>query len=105
MRILTVPNWSFGRGPSLLGSLKEAMAWAEVSVHYAASDYDHNRTVTAFSGTPAALEDALIRMAELVFGWVDLRGHDGVHPRVGALDVCPIVALDPDDLLEAKALA
>jgi glutamate formiminotransferase len=107
MRLLAVPNWSFGRGASLLGSFREALAEAGVTVHYAESDVDHNRTVTAFSGNAEAVVAALHRLCELAFGWIDMTEHHGVHPRVGALDVCPLIPLEPgpDAEFEAKALA
>lgn len=105
MRLLAVPNWSFGRGPSLLGSFQEVMLGAGVVVHYAESDVDHNRTVTAFSGEIDSVERALRRLCELAFGLIDMRQHDGVHPRVGALDVCPLIPLGEGSELEAKAFA
>ena len=107
MRLLAVPNWSFGRGPSILGSFQDALAAAGVAVHYAQSDPDHNRTVTAFSGEAHAVDAALRSLCELAFGWIDMTQHQGVHPRIGALDVCPLIPLDPgpEAEFEAKALA
>lgn len=105
MRLLAVPNWSFGRGPSLLGSFQEVMFDAGVKVHYAQSDVDHNRTVTAFSGESEAVEKALWRLCELAFGMIDMNLHEGVHPRVGALDVCPLIPLSPNSEWDAKAFA
>lgn len=105
MRLLAVPNWSFGRGPSLLGSFQEVLEGAGVVVHYAQSDVDHNRTVTAFSGEVESVERALRRLCELAFGLIDMTQHEGVHPRVGALDVCPLIPLTPGSELEAKAFA
>ncbi|AIE85635.1 hypothetical protein [Fimbriimonas ginsengisoli] len=105
MRVLTVPNWSFGRGPSLLGSFQEELSTADVRVHYTVSDVDHNRTVTAFSGDVAAVESTLLRLCDLAFGWIDMRDHVGVHPRVGALDVCPFVPLEPGDHAVRESLA
>jgi glutamate formiminotransferase len=107
MRILTIPNWSFGRDASLLDKFEEALALAGVTVHYAASDADHNRTVTAFSGELAQVETGLMALCELAFQFIDMRTHRGVHPRLGALDVCPFVPLEIGGaaLREALALA
>jgi glutamate formiminotransferase len=107
MRALTVPNWSFGRDPELLDVFRSALAGFDVAAHYAASDVDHNRTVTAFSGETGEVEKALLRLCEAAFGRIDMRRHQGVHPRIGALDVCPIVPLKEGDeaLREALALA
>lgn len=64
-----------------------------IKVHYLASDYDHHRTVSAFSGHPSVVRRALLNQTETAFRFIDLRHHRGVHPRIGALDVCPFVAL------------
>ena len=44
MRILTVPNWSFGRDKDLLRRFEDTLTEANVTLHYLASDVDHNRT-------------------------------------------------------------
>lgn len=107
MRLLTVPNWSFGREAGLLGRFESALASFGVGVHYVASDDDHNRTVTAFSGDVVQIEEALFALAEIAFPAIDMRLHRGVHPRLGALDVCPFVPITngPNALREALALA
>jgi len=105
MRILTVPNWSFGRGASLLTAFADALAAAGVTVHYSASDLDHNRTVTAFSGEEAAVETALFALCDLAFPILEMGSHQGVHPRIGALDVCPIVPLEETPAAYREALA
>lgn len=97
MRALTVPNWSFGRDRDLLRRFAESLDAHEVRVHFCASDLDHNRTVTAFSGAFDDLANAIRDLADLAFDRIDLTRHTGVHPRIGALDVCPFVAFDPDD--------
>ncbi len=82
-----------------------------VRIHYLAGDYDHHRTVSAFSGHPAGVRRALFRQIEVAFRFIDLRHHQGVHPRIGALDVCPFVVLaegghlGKDSLSEACAVA
>jgi len=91
MRVLTVPNWSFGRDPSLLSSFAAVLDAADVRVHYMRSDVDHNRTVSAFSGEVDLVTGTLLRLAERAFSRLDMCRHDGVHPFVGALDVCPFV--------------
>lgn len=103
--MLTIPNWSFGRDPELLALFRESLALSGTTVHYAESDVDHNRTVTAFSGPPEAIEATMLELCRLAFGRIDMRTHEGVHPRLGALDVCPFVPLEPDGLQDALALA
>jgi glutamate formiminotransferase len=93
MRLLTVPNWSFGRDKGLLKRFKEIMSREGVATHYCKSDVDHNRTVTAFSAEEDILVDTLFRLCQEAFETIDLNKHVGVHPRIGALDVCPFVLL------------
>lgn len=69
------------------------------------SDPDHDRTVITLSGPPAALVDAGVALAAAARDLIDLRGHDGVHPFVGALDVLPFVALAPSAMPDAVAAA
>ncbi|MCW5937007.1 MAG: hypothetical protein KIT11_06865 [Fimbriimonadaceae bacterium] len=95
MRVLTVPNWSFGRDRRLLWACREALDSWQVKVHYCESDVDHNRTVTAFSGEQEVVEAVLYDLAHLVLPTIDLNRHVGVHPRIGGLDVCPFTPLEP----------
>jgi len=93
MRVLTVPNWSFGRDSDLLRVFCEVLAERELTVHYLESDVDHNRTVSAFSGEGETVFGAIERLCEQAFDRIDLNHHVGVHPRLGALDVCPFLPL------------
>jgi len=94
MRVLTVPNWSFGRDRDLLALFGDLLSgWDGLTVHYLRSDVDHNRTVSAFSGPADRVFERLERLAEAAFERIDLNRHIGVHPRVGALDVCPFLRL------------
>src|SRR5579872_1516004 len=93
MRVLTIPNWSFGRNKLLLRKFEEILQAHEVMIHFLESDIDHNRTVSAFSGEPSALLECIDAMAAEAFETIDLNHHVGVHPRIGALDVCPFVPL------------
>lgn len=104
MRLLAVPNWSFGPTSPLREQFSNFLAAAEVQVHYHLGDVDHNRTVTAFSGDLDEVEATLNGLADIAFSHIDMREHQGVHPRVGALDVCPLIVLEGDEF-EAKALA
>lgn len=104
MRLLAVPNWSFGPLSPLRERFHSLLDEAPVCVHYCRADIDHNRCVTAFSGELEAVEGTLHALAEEAFSQIDMRLHAGVHPRVGALDVCPLIPLE-GDALEAMALA
>jgi glutamate formiminotransferase len=102
----SVPNVSEGRAADVVHAIGEAFGTRArlLDVH---SDSDHHRSVYTLVGTDGddALVDSLLtgiaRAAELI----DLRRHDGVHPRVGAADVVPLVPLRPDDMDRACAAA
>ncbi|MFQ3588223.1 MAG: hypothetical protein SNJ74_06560 [Fimbriimonadaceae bacterium] len=93
MRVLCVPNWSFGRDRGLLRQVRDDLDARPIAVHFCESDTDHNRTVTAFSGAPGDVVAALQALADRIVPCIDLNRHVGVHPRVGALDVCPFIRL------------
>jgi len=97
MRLLTVPNWSFGRNRALLRRFTALLDRPELTVHFLRSDIDHNRTITAFSGEEEHVLDALIQLTLEAFDSIDLNNHVGVHPRIGALDVCPFIPLERTD--------
>lgn len=92
--LLTVPNWSFGRNKLLLQRFEAIISEAGLRLHFLRSDIDHNRTVSAFSGEAERLVPALLAMAADALDCIDLNHHLGVHPRIGALDVCPFIPID-----------
>ncbi|MBS1723790.1 MAG: hypothetical protein JSS66_12660 [Armatimonadetes bacterium] len=94
MKVLAVPQWSFGRDRRLLADCRDAMLSAPVDTHYCESDIDHNRSVTAFSGELEDVKDLLLALAGMILPGIDLNRHVGVHPRLGALDVCPFTPLE-----------
>jgi glutamate formiminotransferase/glutamate formiminotransferase/formiminotetrahydrofolate cyclodeaminase len=99
-----VPNVSEGRDPGAVEEIGRAFASAVklLDVH---ADADHHRSVYTLAGDEDALVRALLAGATRAVELVDLRVHDGVHPRVGALDVVPLVALVPADLDAAARAA
>jgi glutamate formiminotransferase len=101
-----VPNFSEGRDRALLAEIRSAVEeHARVlDVH---ADPDHNRSVFTCVGEPEPLVEGLAAAVEVAVRRIDLRRHRGVHPRVGAADVVPIVrfgAGDPAPRAAALAL-
>jgi glutamate formiminotransferase len=88
--LLGVPNFSEGASERVIGALEATLArYAEVlNVH---SDALHNRSVFTVAAEPAELARALLAGAEHAIALIDMRRHQGLHPHVGALDVCPAV--------------
>jgi len=72
------------------------------SVHI---DPDHHRSVFTFLGAPEAVQAAALTLARAVFAQVDMRAHQGIHPRLGALDVLPFVPLRGLGMAEATTVA
>ncbi len=99
-----VPNFSEGRDESTISALADALERHArlLDVH---ADADHNRSVYTLVGEPDALVDALVAGVACAAERIDLRAHEGAHPRIGAADVVPVVALRPDDRERANATA
>jgi glutamate formiminotransferase/glutamate formiminotransferase/formiminotetrahydrofolate cyclodeaminase len=99
-----VPNFSEGRSQETIAALGRALAQHAhvLDVH---ADADHNRSVFTIAGDDAQIVDALFAGIDCARERIDLRRHEGVHPRVGAADVVPVVAVWPDQLEAAKQAA
>jgi glutamate formiminotransferase len=93
--LLAVPNFSEGLDQSRIGALQSAVAPARLLDTH--SDGDHNRTVITLTAPAGELAAAVTRTAQVAIGRIDLRRQRGVHPRIGALDVAPIVYLTSED--------
>jgi glutamate formiminotransferase len=92
--LLAVPNFSEGRDGDVIEAVSGAFAGvAGVELLDRHSDSIHNRTVLTLAGEPGRLGTALVSGAAACVARIDLNLHDGAHPRVGALDVCPVVHL------------
>ena len=100
-----VPNVSEGRRADVIAALEAAIGGAGVHVLDRSSDPSHNRSVYTFAGEPQALHDAVMRLFAAAIDAIDLRVHDGVHPRMGSVDVVPFVPLDGATMDECVALA
>jgi glutamate formiminotransferase len=100
----TVPNFSEGRDRSVVEAIGRALSRHArlLDVH---SDADHNRSVFTLVGDDESIVDSLLAGIECARDLIDLRRHEGVHPRVGAADVVPVVPLVPEDLERAKGVA
>jgi glutamate formiminotransferase / 5-formyltetrahydrofolate cyclo-ligase len=102
--LLAVPNVSEGRDATRIAALERAFSEG-VALLDRHSDADHNRTVFTLAGEPGALRIALARGAGEAIRSIDMTAYGGVHPAIGALDVCPIVWRGPEDREAARAAA
>lgn len=102
--LLAVPNVSEGRDASRIEVLQRAFTHgAELLDQH--SDADHDRTVFTLAGNGAPLRDALVAGAEQAIETIEMTAYDGLHPAIGALDVCPLVWLDPRQRQAARGEA
>src|SRR5919201_639005 len=100
----SVPNFSEGRDRGTIDALADALGSRArlLDVH---ADEDHNRSVFTLVGSEEELTDCLLAGITCARERIDLRRHEGAHPRVGAADVVPIVPLVPEELERACAAA
>jgi glutamate formiminotransferase len=88
--LVGVPNFSEGRSDRVIGAL-EATLGAHARVLNRHYDAHHNRCVFTIAAQADKLVEALLAGAAHALDLIDLRVHQGVHPHIGALDVCPVV--------------
>jgi glutamate formiminotransferase len=93
----SVPNVSEGRDLAVIAAVGQAFA-SHAYVLDVHSDADHHRSVFTLVADEQDLGDALLAGIATAAEWIDLREHDGIHPRIGAADVVPIVPLEPAGL-------
>ncbi|MFL5819540.1 MAG: glutamate formiminotransferase [Solirubrobacteraceae bacterium] len=93
--LLAVPNLSEGRHAATVEALGEAFAQGGAQVLDVHVDPDHDRSVFTLAAEPGALAEALVSGARVAVERIDMRGYGGAHPSVGALDVAPVVHVDP----------
>ena len=100
-----VPNVSEGRRADVIEALASTISGPGAHLLDQSSDASHNRTVYTFAGDPIGVQAALVRLVTAAVDAIDLRGHEGVHPRIGAVDVVPFVPLDDTTMDDCIALA
>jgi glutamate formiminotransferase/glutamate formiminotransferase/formiminotetrahydrofolate cyclodeaminase len=100
----SVPNFSEGRDAATISAIGDAVG-AHARLLDVHADADHNRSVFTIVGTDQELADALVAGVRVASERIDLRKHEGAHPRIGAADVVPVVPLRPEDMGRARAAA
>lgn len=107
MKILEcVPNFSEGRNESKVEQIVEEVrrtSGAKLLDYF--SDPDHNRTAVTFLGEPAAVREAALKASLRALELIDMRAHQGGHPRIGAVDVVPFVPIRGMEMSEAAQIA
>ena len=107
MRIVEcVPNFSEGRRADVIEAIvQEVRRAGPARVLDLSSDADHNRSVLTLAGEPEAVRAAVETLVAACVQRIDLRTHQGHHPRMGAIDVVPLVPIRGITMPECVALA
>ena len=103
--IEAVPNFSEGRRADVINELAAAVQTSGARLLDRTSDAHHNRTVLTVAGPPEQVLQGLFNAVEVAVARIDLRGHRGVHPRLGAADVVPLVPVGNTPLADCALLA
>lgn len=90
-----VPNFSEGRNEQTLGEIKKALC-SNSQIHLLGNESGEsvNRSVFTFVGEPDAVIKGAYEAISVATRLIDMQVHQGVHPRMGACDVCPLIPLD-----------
>jgi glutamate formiminotransferase len=100
-----VPNFSEGTHPEVVRKIVRAMHVEHVSLLDYSLDPDHNRSVVTVAGSPDAILESVLRGVGVAVECIDLTSQKGVHPRIGAADVIPLVPIRGISLPECAVLA
>lgn len=89
-----MPNFSEGRDLKVIEAIKNSILdTVGVTLLHVDIGYDANRTVMTFAGPPEAVCDAAFNACQTATTLIDMTQQRGTHPRLGVMDVCPLVAL------------
>ncbi len=101
-----VPNFSEGRNPETIGLLRHAIiAVPGARLLDVQTDASHHRSVLTFVAPPEAALEAAFQVIRVARDRIDLTGHAGEHPRMGATDVVPLVPVRDITMDDCVALA
>ncbi|MCS7086948.1 MAG: glutamate formimidoyltransferase, partial [Bacteroidia bacterium] len=99
-------NVSEGRDEATIAQIEGAIASVPgVYVLHVDVGKTANRTVVTFAGAPEAVVESAFLAFQAAAQWIDMRKHTGAHPRIGAVDVCPLIPIRGVEIAEAVALA
>jgi glutamate formiminotransferase/formiminotetrahydrofolate cyclodeaminase len=101
-----VPNISEGKDPAIINAIAGEIKKVEgVKLLDVDSNISANRTVITFAGAPPKVTVAAFNMIKKALDLIDMRTHKGVHPRIGTVDVCPLVPLRSISMKETAEYA
>jgi glutamate formiminotransferase/formiminotetrahydrofolate cyclodeaminase len=101
-----VPNFSEGRNRAVIDAIAATISGvSDVKLLDVDPGADTNRTVYTFVGTPEGVKEAAFQAAGRALELIDMSVHSGAHPRIGAMDVCPVVPISDVTMDECVEIA
>ena len=100
-----VPNVSEGRDRRVIEQIVESITSTGCCVLDIHSDPDHHRSVFTMIGDEEKISDGAVALVRSATALIDLRTHQGVHPRIGAVDVIPFVPLEGSEMADCVSVA
>ena len=101
-----IPNFSEGRRIEVIEAIESALSSVDgIWILDRHMDPDHNRSVITLVGHPDSLAESIVGAVRVASERIDLRLHEGEHPRTGATDVIPLVPLRNISMDECARLA
>lgn len=101
-----IANISEGRNAGIVERCAAAIRGvAGVRLLDTSSDASHNRSVLTFAGDRGPIREAVLALFDAAVPAIDLRRHQGEHPRLGAVDVVPFVPIEGVTMADCVALA
>ena len=98
-----IANISEGRQTAIINDFKSSLLCSPgINLINIDKGYDANRTVFTFLGDDKSIVSAVINLLKKCLTNIDMRKHTGNHPRIGSLDVCPIVPIHPSTIDDAN---
>jgi glutamate formiminotransferase/formiminotetrahydrofolate cyclodeaminase len=101
-----IPNFSEGQDNSIINKIQKSIAGINgVKILHADKGFSANRTVITFAGEPEAVMEAAFQGIKTAAELIDMQKHKGIHPRIGATDVVPLVPVRGISMQEAVRIS
>jgi len=101
-----VPNFSEGRDRHKVDRITAPLRdRPDVHLLDVQTDADHNRMVATVIGSPESVKSAVLEAMQQAISLIDMQQHRGQHPRMGAVDVVPLIPIRDVTMDEAVALS
>lgn len=101
-----VPNISEGNNQKVIDAIANVISSVDgVKLLHVDIGKAANRTVYTFIGFPESVVEAAFKMFEYATQHIDMQLHSGTHPRIGTVDVCPLIPIQGISMEQTKQYA